>query len=263
MIPQAHHDIWLNVMGTSLEALAVGMVLIDEWVLRQSKPRRRRVLRVWLWRANRCLENVPDGLYSAVAAAAVLLFVLNAILDDVLGSTLMEQVGIWWAFVGVVVVLPGTVLWERSRHDRWVGLRESLLLSITWPVVILAASLAFLTFVARFAFRDLDGAIGVFGGLFGLGVLLQLAAILTPWGPGADSELPPLGGLPVSDFYLEQCARCHGSPRENLSGTLVLADEVYVDIIRFGVPGTLMGATGLNRTEAQLLVDFLRSPLRE
>lgn len=83
----------------------------------------------------------------------------------------------------------------------------------------------------------------------------------------ADSKI--FDGKPPSDFFASKCAACHGADRKGLIGPALLPDrltqpdQVYVDTILKGRPGTPMpawGQQGVTAEQAAAMVRFLKTP---
>jgi mono/diheme cytochrome c family protein len=98
----------------------------------------------------------------------------------------------------------------------------------------------------------------------GGGASNPLAFPTTEGDPGARIQQ-----MSVSQFYATNCAGCHGAERQGIVGPaltperLVAADEVYVDAIANGLPGTVMPSwkrlAGLSDAEILLLVEWLKT----
>lgn len=106
-------------------------------------------------------------------------------------------------------------------------------------------------------------------GSLGIGGALLLAACGgTEPAPPVPGE-PTVGGRAVHVYYARNCASCHGLEREGRAGPaltpdrLTEADEVYVEAILNGRPGTTMPAFGrngrLSAAEVEVLVDWLKT----
>lgn len=112
------------------------------------------------------------------------------------------------------------------------------------------------------AWRWLAGSLGI-----GAALLLTACGGTEPAAP-APGE-PTVGGRAVHVYYARNCATCHGMEREGRIGpgltpdSLTEPDEVYVEAILNGRPGTAMPAFGgsgrLSAAEVELLVDWLRT----
>lgn len=96
--------------------------------------------------------------------------------------------------------------------------------------------------------------------------LLLLSACYSDVHPEAAAG-PKVSGKPVSMYYLDSCAGCHGTDRRGATGPALLpqrlsqADEYYFDVIQNGKPGTVMPPWGnmLSAEEITALIAFVRS----
>lgn len=110
-------------------------------------------------------------------------------------------------------------------------------------------------------------------GFLGLGVGLGLALVLGACGgsdpsPPAPGE-PTVGGQAAHVYYARNCASCHGMERDGRVGPrltpdlLTEPDELYVEVILNGRPGTAMPAfgrsSGISAAEAEVLVEWLKT----
>jgi len=205
-----HHDIWLNAIGAGLETGSILLLILD-WAAQV--PRRQQAVRRWLERlasfldfdrfddrspfvlltvflgfgANVSLVLAGFALAGPVGAATVfaigygsaivpllVALVLSGSFRDDPGASDLEEL-VHWLETGQAAPAPA----EAARPGEVAGASVGLL--FLWPVGLPLLFTEFLISLLEWMAQDLRRAVSVFSLVFGAGVALQFAAVVTPW----------------------------------------------------------------------------------